>query len=128
MSLTIRAGARVAGIEGAGAIAEEVGIMDAGKTTRRYSALASHHCSPGDVPMMTELPDKFDTVRGSLRYSTMDTGDRYVTFGVDPEDFDLAMAGRIVSADVDGDRLDQLLGEIRDLGGVRFVVTPRSQQ
>jgi hypothetical protein len=82
--------------------------------------------------MMTELPDKFDTVRGSLRYSTMDTGDRYVTFGVDPEDFDLAMAGRlagmIVSADVDGDRLDQLLGEIRDLGGVRFVVTLRSQQ
>ena len=80
--------------------------------------------------MLTELPENFKTARGLLRYSVMDTGDRYVTFEVDPEDFDLAMAGRltgmIVPADVDQRHLDQVLGEIRDLGGVRFVVTPRS--
>ena len=80
--------------------------------------------------MMTELPENFDTARGLLRYSVMDTGDRYVTFEVDPEDIDLAMAGRltgmIVPADVGKAHLDQVLGEIRDLGGVRFVVTPRS--
>ena len=81
--------------------------------------------------MMTELPDEFEIARGLLRYSTMDTGDRYVTFEVDPEDFDLAMAGRltgmIVPADVSTRHLDQVLGEIRDSGGVRFVITPRSQ-
>ena len=53
-----------------------------------------------------------------------------MTFGIVPEDFDLAMAGRIagmiVPADVDREQLDQVLGEIRDLGGVRFVITPRS--
>ena len=63
-------------------------------------------------------------------YSTKDTGDRYVTFEVDPEDFDTAMAGRvagmIVPTDVSQRHLDQVLGEIRDLGGVRFVITPRS--
>ena len=55
-----------------------------------------------------------------------------MTFEVDPEDFDLAMAGRltgmIVPANVSQRHLDQVLGEIRELGGVRFVVTPRSQQ
>ena len=80
--------------------------------------------------MLTELPENFKTARGLLRYSVMDTGDRYVTFEVDPEDFDLAMAGRltgmIVPTDVDQQHLDQVLGEIRDLGGVRFVITPRS--
>ena len=82
--------------------------------------------------MFTELPEKFETARGLMRYSTMDTGDRYVTFEVEPEDFDKAMAGRvtgmIVPADVSAHHLDQVLGEIRDLGGVRFVITPRSQQ
>ncbi len=82
--------------------------------------------------MMNELPDKFDTARGLLRYSTMDTGDQYVEFAIDPDDFDLAMNGRIggmiVRADVSASRLDQVLGEIRDSGGVRFVVLPRSQQ
>ena len=80
--------------------------------------------------MLTELPEKFETARGLLRYSVMDTGDRYVTFEVDPEDIDLAMAGRltgmIVPADVGEDHRDQVLGDIRDLGGVRFVITPRS--
>ncbi len=82
--------------------------------------------------MMYKLPDKFDAARGLLRASTMDTGDRYVEFAIDPDDFDLAMNGRIVGmivpADVSGRHLDQVLGEIRDLGGVRFVVLPRSQQ
>ena len=82
--------------------------------------------------MLTELPDKFEIARGELRYSTMDTGDRYVTFEIDPEGFDLAMAGRlagmIVQADVDKERFDQVLADIRHSGGVRFVVTPRSQQ
>ena len=82
--------------------------------------------------MMTELPEVFETARGLMRYSTMDTGDRYVTFEVDPEDFDKAMigglCGMIVPADVSKRHLDQVLGEIRDLGGVRFVITPRSQQ
>ena len=80
--------------------------------------------------MFTELPEKFETARGLMRYSTMSTGDRYVTFEVDPEDFDSAMAGRvtgmIVPAEVSAHHLDQVLGEIRDLGGVRFVITPRS--
>ena len=80
--------------------------------------------------MLTELPEEFETARGYVRYSTMDTGDRYVTFEVDPEDYDLAMAGRltgmIVPAEVSAHHLDQVLGEIRDLGGVRFVITPRS--
>ncbi len=82
--------------------------------------------------MMDELPDKFDTARGLLRYSTTDTGARYVQFAIDPDDFDLAMNGRIggmiVPADVSGQHLDQVLGEIRDSGGVRFVILPRSQQ
>ncbi len=82
--------------------------------------------------MMDELPEKFDTVRGYLRYSTMDTGDRYVTFGIDPEDFETAMAGRligmIVPADVSKRHLDQVLGEMRDLGGVRFVVLPPTEK
>ena len=82
--------------------------------------------------MMNELPDKFDTARGLLRYSTMDTGDRYVAFATDPDDSDLAMNGRIVGmivpADVSEQHLDQVLGEIRDSGGVRFVILPRSQQ
>ncbi len=82
--------------------------------------------------MMNELPDKFDTARGLLRYSTMDTGDQYVEFAIDPDDFDLAMTGRIggmiVTADVSEQHLDQVLGEIRDSGGVRFVILPRSQQ
>ena len=82
--------------------------------------------------MMDELPDKFDTARGLLRYSTMDTGARYVQFAIDPDDFDLAMNGRIVGmivpADVSEQHLDQVLGEIRDSGGVRFVILPRSQQ
>lgn len=80
--------------------------------------------------MMTELPEKFETARGLLRYSVMDTGDRYVTFEVDQKDFDVAMAGRltgmIVPTEVSEEHLDQVLGEIRDLGGVRFVITPRS--
>ena len=82
--------------------------------------------------MMHELPDKFDTARGSLRYSTMDTGDRYVEFAINAKDYDRVMAGEIVGmiipADVGKAHLDQVLGEIRDLGGVRFVITPRSQQ
>ena len=82
--------------------------------------------------MMNELPDKFDTARGLLRYNTMDTGARYVEFVIDPDDFDLAMNGRIggmiVPADVSEQHLDQVLGEIRDSGGVRFVILPRSQQ
>ncbi len=81
--------------------------------------------------MMRQLPDKFDTARGLLRYSTMDTGDRYVTFEIDEDDFDLAMSGRIsgmiVPAYVGKQHLDQVLGEIRDSGGVRFVVIRRSQ-
>ena len=81
--------------------------------------------------MMDQLPEKFDTVRGSLRYSTMDTGDRYLVFAIAPEDFDRAMAGEIsgmiIPADVSARHFDQVLGEIRDLGGVRFVITPRSQ-
>jgi hypothetical protein len=40
----------------------------------------------------------------------------------------LAMEGRVVGViipdDVDGQSLDQLLGEVRDAGGVRFVVVP----
>ena len=86
----------------------------------------------GMAPMMHNLPDKFDTTRGLMRYSIMDTGDRYVEFAIDPDDFDLAMNGRIggmiVPADVSKRHLDQVLGEIRDSGGVRFVVLPRSQQ
>ena len=81
---------------------------------------------------MNELPDKFDTARGLLRYNTMDTGALYVEFVIDPDDFDLAMNGRIggmiVRADVSASHLDQVLGEIRDSGGVRFVILPRSQQ
>ncbi len=81
---------------------------------------------------MYKLPDKFDTARGLLRYNIMDTGDRYVAFAIDPHDFDLAMNGRIVGmivpADVSEQHLDQVLGEIRDLGGVRFVVLPQIQQ
>jgi hypothetical protein len=79
--------------------------------------------------MMTELPKDFKTVRGSMRYSTMDTGDRYVSFGIWPEDWDAAQEGRIVAfivpAGVGQRHLDQVLGEIRDDGGVRFVVMPR---
>ncbi len=79
--------------------------------------------------MMNELPAKFDTARGLMRYGNMDTGDRYVTFEIEPDDFELAMAGRvigmIVPADVDGQTLDQTLGEMRDAGGVRFVVVPK---
>ena len=78
--------------------------------------------------MLHKLPDKFDTARGLLCCSTMDTGDRYVEFATDPEDFDVAMKGKIVGmivpADVSARHLDQALGEIRDLGGVRFVVLP----
>ena len=80
--------------------------------------------------MKDELPEKFDTARGMLRCSVMDTGDRHVVFVVDPGDLDLAMNGRIagmiVPAEVDQQHLDQVLGEIRDLGGVRFIVLPRS--
>ena len=81
---------------------------------------------------MRQLPDKFDTARGLLRYSTMDTGDRYVTFEIDPDDWDVAkngeIVGMIIPADVDVEHLDQVLGQIRDLGGLRFVVMPRSLQ
>ena len=86
----------------------------------------------GVTPMMTDLPDKFETARGLLRYSTMDTGDRYVTFEVEPDDFDVAMSGRVVGmivpADVGVEHLDQVLGDIRHFGGVRFVILPRSDQ
>ena len=82
--------------------------------------------------MMNELPDKFKTARGGLRYSTMDTGDRYVVFTIDDDDWDLAqngeIAGMIIPADVGQQHLDQVLGEIRDAGGVRFVVIPRSTE
>ena len=80
--------------------------------------------------MMRQLPDKFDTARGLLRYSTMDTGDRYVTFEIEDEDWDLVkngeIVGMIIPADVGVVHLDQVLGQIRDLGGLRFVVLPRS--
>ncbi|MBT3551728.1 MAG: hypothetical protein HOO19_21545 [Rhodospirillaceae bacterium] len=60
--------------------------------------------------------------------STMGTGDRYVIFEIERDDFELAMEGRVVGViipdDVDGQSLDQLLGEVRDAGGVRFVVVP----
>ena len=82
--------------------------------------------------MMDELPKEFDTVRGWLRYSTMDTGDRYLVFAIEPEDFDRAMAGEIsgmiIPADVSTRHLDQVLGEIRDLGGVRFVILPPTEK
>ena len=81
--------------------------------------------------MMNEFPEEFDTVRGLLRYSTTDTGDRYLAFGIEPEDFGRAMAGRVIGmiipAGVSTQHLDQVLGEILDLGGVRFVVVPPSQ-
>jgi len=82
--------------------------------------------------MMYELPEGFDIVRGSLGYSTMDTGDRYLVFLVEPEGFDLAKVsgifGMIIPADVDARHLDQVLGEIRDLGGVKFVVKPLTER
>ena len=82
--------------------------------------------------MMYELPEGFDIVRGSLGYSTMDTGDRYLVFGVEPEDFDWAKAGGIVGmiipAGVGARYLDQVLGEIRDLGGVKFVIQPLTER
>jgi len=63
-----------------------------------------------------------------LASSTMGTGDRYVIFEIERDDFELAMEGRVVGViipdDVDGQSLDQLLGEVRDAGGVRFVVVP----
>ncbi len=82
--------------------------------------------------MMHELPDKFDTARGLMRYSTMDTGDRYVTFEIEDEDWDVAkngeIVGMIIPADVGKQHLDQVLGEIRDLGGVRFVILPPTER
>jgi len=78
--------------------------------------------------MMFELPENFKTARGLLAYSTMDTGDRYVTFMVEPEDWDVAnegmIAGVIIPAEVGQEHLDQVLGEIRDHGGVRFIIIP----
>ncbi len=78
--------------------------------------------------MMSELPENFKTARGYLNYSTMDTGDRHVVFSVEPDDWETVKAGRvtgmIIPAGVDMQHLDQVLGEIRDLGGVRFIVQP----
>ena len=46
--------------------------------------------------MMNELPDNFKTARGVMGYSLIDTGDRYLVFNVEEDDFDLTMAGRII--------------------------------
>ena len=82
--------------------------------------------------MMYALPDKFDTARGGLGYSTMDTGDRFLVFTIEDDDWDLVkngeIAGMIIPADVGQQHLDQVLKEIRDSGGVRFVVMPRSTE
>jgi hypothetical protein len=79
--------------------------------------------------MLHELPKESKTARGFLRYSTMDGGARYVVFHVEPEDLETAregaVVGMIVPAEVDQHHLDQVLGQIRELGGVRFVVVPR---
>ncbi len=78
---------------------------------------------------MCQLPKDYETARGLLRYSTMDGGARYIVFHVEPEDLKTAregaVVGMIVPAEVDQHHLDQVLGQIRDLGGVRFVVVPR---
>jgi hypothetical protein len=62
----------------------------------------------------------------------MDTGDRYLVFAFEPEDFDLAKAsgivGMVIPANVDKKHLDQVLGEIHELGGVKFVVKPLTER
>jgi hypothetical protein len=81
--------------------------------------------------MMWELPEDLRTARGYLSYRTMDTGDRRVVFRIDQEDWDAAKDGEIVGmvipARADKERLDQLLGELRDLG-LRFIVMPRREK
>ena len=79
--------------------------------------------------MMYQLPEKFETARGHLKYNTTDTGDRYLVFLVEPEDSKLAedgtIAGLVIPARVRQSHLDQVLGEIHDSGGIRFIVIPR---
>jgi hypothetical protein len=58
----------------------------------------------------------------------MDTGARYVSFGFRLEDLKGGqIVGLIIPAEVDKRHLDQVFGEIRDFGGVRFVVVPREK-
>ena len=80
--------------------------------------------------MTQRLPTIRVASENAVRRPAAPTGDRYVTFEVDQDDFDKAMAGRLtgmkVPAEVSARHLDQVLAEIRDLGGVRFVITPRS--
>ena len=80
--------------------------------------------------MMNELPKDFITVRGTLAYSRMDTGDRYAAFLAEDEEYEKAKGGMIVgfiiSAEVSQRHLDQVFGEIRDYGGVRFVIVDQA--
>jgi len=77
--------------------------------------------------MMWELPKEFKTVRGSLAYSTTDTGDRHVVFMIEGEDMEMARAGRIagliIPPGVDKRHLDQVIGEIREIG-LRVIIVP----
>ena len=80
--------------------------------------------------MKFELPDNFRTARGMLGCSTTDTGDHHVVFLVEPEDFEIAregvLAGMIIPGYVGEQHLDQIIREIRDAGGIRFIIVPRS--
>ena len=81
--------------------------------------------------MMFELPDEFKISPGGLNCSMMDTGAVYLVFTAeDDEAWQIGLEGHItgiiIPAQVSRRHLDQVLGEIRDLGGVRFVVTPRT--
>jgi hypothetical protein len=80
--------------------------------------------------MFAELPKDSKTVGGTVSYSTTDTGDRFVSFA--SKDIETARGGFVVGfvipAGVSERQLQQVLGEIRSLGGVRFIVRPRKPE
>ena len=59
----------------------------------------------------------------------MDNGDRHVVFMIEPEDWDIVregeVSGFIIPREVHEQDLHQVLAEIRDQGGLQYVVIPK---